>query len=111
MNDCASGSIGLTTGGGGGGKRRITVVSVKVSIIPFVTYLASPRVIPIPSSPGNGLALLTLDVNLNVLVPFVNLKGGGGEVFGFLKKNAPYTEPNVSGINLTSVMVAIAPLV
>ena len=72
----------------GGGTRR-TSVEVNESITPNVTYLASPRVIPTPSSPGSGLALLTLEVNLNVFVPFLNLKGGGGEVFGFLKKNEP----------------------
>ena len=74
-------------------------------------YLASPRVIPIPSSPKTGSSLLASLVNLKVFIPFVNLRGGGGELVGSLKKNEPNTAPNSSGINLLFVNVAIAPLV
>ena len=39
--------------------------------------------------PGNARELVSLEDNLNVLLPFLNLSGGGGLANGSLKKNDP----------------------
>ena len=49
--------------------------------------MASPELIN--KLPGSGSAFSELDVNTNVLVPVLNLNGGGGLVKGSLKKNDP----------------------
>ena len=54
---------------------------------------------------------MALLVNLKVLVPFLNLSGGGGDARGSLKKNDPNTSPTESVINLIFATVATAPLV
>ena len=43
----------------------------------------------INSEPSCGSSFIILDVNLNVLVPVLNLNDGGGSDNGFLKKNEP----------------------
>ena len=63
------------------------------------------------SEPTSGSSFNELDVNLNELVPVLNLKDGGGTANGSLKKNDPYTSPKVSATNLTFDTVACALLV
>ena len=103
VNDCASGSHGW------GGLLTITSVCKNVSTIPFASYVVSPLLII--KLPFNLLAFVSLDDNLNVLVPVVNLRGGKGLLNGSLKKNDPDKSPKVSGINLTLATVAWDPLV
>ena len=89
----------ITTGIGGGGGIRTTVVDCSsVSTTPLVVYTASAEVIE--TSPKPFIELFELEVSLNVLLPFVNLKGGTGSSNGSLKKNDPLTSPNTSEINL-----------
>ena len=78
------------------------------STVPRASYVVSPLLIN--KLPGNGSAFTELDVNLNVLSPVLNLKGGGGVVNGSLKKNDPWRSPKVSAIYLTFDTVACAPL-
>ena len=85
------------------------VVLRNVSTIPLVVYEPSPLLIF--KLPGNGSALVELEVSLNVFLPVVNLTAGGGDASGFLKKNDPNTSPNVSVISLISDTFACAPLV
>ena len=58
--------------------------------------------------PGSGSALVSLEVNLNVLVPTVNLFGGAGFIKGHLIKNDPAKSPQLSVIKLISETVASA---
>ena len=74
-----------------------------------MVYVPSPLLVF--KLPGNGSALVELDVSLNVFLPVLNLTAGAGVVFGFLKKKDPYTSPKVSVISLISVTFACAPLV
>ena len=105
VNDCANGS----QFSGGGGLRTITSVWVNVSTIPLASYVVSAALII--KLPFNLLALVSLDDNLNVFVPTVNLRGGNGLLNGSLKKNDPVISPNVSAINFTPETVACEPLV
>ena len=93
MNDCANGSQFW----GGGGLLTITSVWVIVSTIPFASYVVSAELII--RLPFSLLAFVSLDDNLNDLVPVVNLSGGSGLLNGSLKKNEPKRSPNVSGIS------------
>ena len=100
----------ITTGiGGGGGVLILTVVWTNSSTIPLVLYAVSA--VLIDGVPANAIAFVELDVNLNVLVPFLNLNGGSGTARGSLKKKDPIVSPKVSLISLILDTVAIAPLV
>ena len=80
VNDCARGShMGLLL--------IITKVLVNVSTLPSAWYVVSPELIN--KLPGSGSAFTELDVSLNVLIPVLNLNGGGGTANGSLKKNDP----------------------
>ena len=65
----------------------------------------------INSDPTSGFSFNELDVNLNELVPVLNLADGGGTLNGSLKKKDPNTSPKVSATNLTLDTVACALLV
>ena len=62
-------------------------------------------------SPLSGSEFVELEFSLNILVPVVNLNGGGGDASGSLKKKEPAISPNVSPYSLMSETVACAPLV
>ena len=47
-------------------------------------------------SPLSGSEFVELEFSLNILVPVVNLNGGGGDASGSLKKKEPSISPNVS---------------
>ena len=102
VNDCARGSQRLL-------RLTITLVRLNVSTIPVASYVVSAElIIKLPLSLS---AFVSLDDNLNVFVPEVNLNGGNGLLNGSLKKIEPVKSPKVSGINLTLDTVAWAPLV
>ena len=83
---CVTKVLLITIGIGGGGGIRTTVVDCSnVSTTPLVVYTASADVIE--TSPNPDIELFELEVSLNVLLPFVNLKGGTGSANGSLKKN------------------------
>ena len=77
---------------------------LNVSTIPVASYVVSAElIIKLPLSLS---AFVSLDDNLNDLVPEVNLNGGHGLLNGSLKKIEPVKSPKVSGINLTLDIVA-----
>ena len=63
------------------------MVCTNSSTIPLVLYVVSALLID--GSPASAIALFGLDVSLNDLVPFLNLKSGEGIARGSLKKNDP----------------------
>ena len=63
------------------------LVDLIVFTFPLVTYSVTAELIN--SEPNEGSSFIILDVNLNVLVPVLNLNDGGGSDNGFLKKNDP----------------------
>ena len=87
VNDCDRGSFPVLLLRIGGGLLTITKVFTYSSTVPSASYVVSPLLIN--KLPGRGSAFTELDVNLNVLSPVLNLKGGGGVVNGSLKKNEP----------------------
>ena len=132
VNDCASGSLlGASTklnppnceltltvvrvsfglvefGGGGFLTPTVSVACVIITPVPVNVPAAS---LPSALCPGTDNVPSGAAVILNVFVPVLNVIGGFGSAFGFLKKNAPRISPQLSEIKSMLVIVATAPLV
>ena len=95
-------------GGGGFLTPTVSVAWVIITPVPVNVPAAS---LPSALCPGTDNVPSGAAVILNVFVPVLNVIGGFGSAFAFLKKNAPMISPQLSEIKSMLVIVATAPLV